>query len=875
MSNDKYIHSNVEDKIYSYWEKNNLFKPTKNNKQFSVVIPPPNVTGSLHMGHALNNSIQDLLVRYHRMNNYETLWQPGTDHAGIATQALVEKKLTAEGIDKNEIGREKFIEKVWEWKEEHGDIILNQLKKLGCSCDWSRNAFTMDENLSKSVLKVFVELHKKDLIYKDKKLVNWDTVLKTAISDLEVDQREVNSKIYYIQYPIEGSVDFITIATTRPETMLGDTAIAVNPKDDRFKHLVGKFVTVPIVGRKIKIIEDDYADPEMGTGALKITPAHDFNDYDVGQRNSLEIINIFTEGGKINENAPKDYIGLDRFEARKRILKELKEKEFFVKEENIKNKVPYGDRSNSIIEPFLTEQWFVDAKTLSVKAKDIVNSKKTNFFPTNWSKTYFQWMNNIEPWCISRQLWWGHQIPAWYGPDKKIFVAINEDEAKLDAKKFYNKEVDLIRDPDVLDTWFSSGLWPFATLGWPDNKEYVDKFYPTSVLVTGFDIIFFWVARMIMFGMEFLDKEPFKDIYVHALVKDEKGQKMSKSKGNVINPLDLIEKYSADALRFTLLSMASPGTDVKLSEDRVKGYRNFLNKVWNANNFLITNNCDFSNVEERPSLTININKWIYSELIETKNKIEKNLKNYRFDEAAKNAYRFTWHSYCDWYLELSKTILFSENEKAKDEVREVSAYIFKQILILLHPFIPFVTEEIWLNNKFDNSGKDFLMLANWPSGELERDSSTNQVEKIISIVSELRSFKNELSVSPGSFIDISIETVSKKEQSFFTENEIILKKLARIKNLHNKDLDKPAATLMVSGDLFKVYFDEDVDLKLIKENLTTRQNKYKEEMNKISERLANKSFVDRAPKDIVDQEKTNYNNLKNDVERISITIKGI
>ena len=875
MSNDKYIHSDVEDKIYSYWEKNNLFKPTTNKKKFSVVIPPPNVTGSLHMGHALNNSIQDLLVRYHRMNNYETLWQPGTDHAGIATQALVEKKLTAEGIDKNEIGREKFIEKVWEWKEEHGDIILNQLKKLGCSCDWSRNAFTMDENLSKSVLKVFVELHKKGLIYKDKKLVNWDTVLKTAISDLEVDQREVNSKIYYIQYPIEGSSDFITIATTRPETMLGDTAIAVNPKDDRFKHLVGKFVTVPIVGRKIKIIEDEYADPEMGTGALKITPAHDFNDYEVGQRNNLEIINIFTEGGKVNENAPKEYIGLDRFEARKRILKELKEKEFFVKEENIKNKVPYGDRSNSIIEPFLTEQWFVDAKKLSIKAKDIVNSKKTNFFPANWSKTYFQWMNNIEPWCISRQLWWGHQIPAWYGPDKKIFVAINEDEAKLDAKKFYNKDVDLIRDPDVLDTWFSSGLWPFATLGWPDNKEYVEKFYPTSVLVTGFDIIFFWVARMIMFGMEFLDKEPFKDIYVHALVKDEKGQKMSKSKGNVINPLDLIEKYSADALRFTLLSMASPGTDVKLSEDRVKGYRNFLNKLWNANNFLITNNCDFSKIEEKPSLTININKWIYSELIETKNKIEKNLKDYRFDEAAKNAYQFTWHSYCDWYLELSKTILFSEDEKAKDEVRQVSAYIFKQILILLHPFIPFVTEEIWLNNKFDNSGKDFLMLANWPSGEFERDSSTNQVEKIISIVSELRSFKNELSVSPGSFIDISIETVSKKEQSFFTENEIILKKLARIKNLHNKDLDKPAATLMVSGDLFKVYFDEDVDLELIKENLTTRQNKYKEEMNKISERLANKSFVDRAPKDIVDQEKTNYNNLKNDVERISITIKGI
>jgi valyl-tRNA synthetase len=875
MSNDKYIHSDVEDKIYLYWEKNNLFKPTINKKKFSVVIPPPNVTGSLHMGHALNNSIQDLLVRYHRMNNYETLWQPGTDHAGIATQALVEKKLIADGIDKNEIGREKFIEKVWEWKEQYGDIIINQLKKLGCSCDWSRNAFTMDKNLSKSVIRVFVELHKKKLIYKDRKLVNWDTVLKTAISDLEVDQREVNSLMYYIKYPIDDSDEFITIATTRPETMLGDTAIAVNPKDERFKNFVGKNVTIPIVGRKINIIEDDYADPEQGTGALKITPAHDFNDYDVGQRNNLEIINIFTEAGKINQNAPKDYIGLDRFDARKKILKELKAKEFFVKEENIKNKVPYGDRSNSIIEPFLTEQWFVDAKKLSTKAKDVVNTKKTNFFPENWSKTYFQWMNNIEPWCISRQLWWGHQIPAWYGPDKEIFVAVNEEEAKIAANKHYNKNVELIRDPDVLDTWFSSGLWPFATLGWPDNKEYVEKFYPTSVLVTGFDIIFFWVARMIMFGMEFLDKEPFKDIYVHALVKDEKGQKMSKSKGNVINPLDLIEKYSADALRFTLLSMASPGTDVKLSEDRVKGYRNFLNKLWNANNFLITNNCDFSKIDKTPKLTININKWIYSELLLAKDKIEKNLKEYRFDEAAKNAYQFAWHSYCDLYLELSKTILFSEEEIAKDEVREVSAYIFKQILILLHPFIPFVTEEIWLKNKLDNAGKNFLMLTNWPSGKFVKDSNTDQVEKIISIISELRSFKNELSVSPGSFIDISIQSIGKNKKFFFIENEIILKRLGRINNLFKKDLDKPAPTMMVSGDLFKVYFAEDIDLRLIKENLINKQNKYQQEMDKISKRLANKGFVDRAPKDIVDQEKTNYNNLENDIKKISVTIESL
>ena len=875
MSSDKYIHSDVEDKIYSYWEKNNLFKPKENSKKFSIVIPPPNVTGSLHMGHALNNSIQDLLTRFHRMNNYETLWQPGTDHAGIATQALVEKKLASEKIDKNEIGREKFIEKVWDWKKQYGDIIINQLKKLGCSCDWSRNAFTMDENLSKSVIKVFVDLHKKNLIYKAKKLVNWDTVLKTAISDLEVDQREVNSKIYYIKYPIDGTDEFITIATTRPETMLGDTGIAVNPKDDRFKSFVGKTATIPIVGRKINIVEDDYADPEQGTGALKITPAHDFNDYDVGQRNNLEIINVFTEAGKINENAPKEYVGLDRFEARKKILKELKDKEFFVKEENIKNKVPYGDRSNSIIEPFLTEQWFIDAEKLSIKAKEVVNSKKTNFFPENWSKTYFQWMNNIEPWCISRQLWWGHQIPAWYGPDKKIFVATSEDEAKADAKKHYNKDVDLIRDPDVLDTWFSSGLWAFATLGWPDDNKYVEKFYPTSVLVTGFDIIFFWVARMIMFGTEFLNKEPFKDIYVHALVRDEKGQKMSKSKGNVIDPLDLIEKYSADALRFTLLSMASPGTDVKLSEDRVKGYRNFLNKLWNANNFLITNECDFTDIDEVSNLKVNINKWIYSELINSKSKIEQNLKDYRFDEAAKNAYQFAWHSYCDWYLELSKTILFSDNEEAKSEVKKVSSYIFKQILVLLHPFIPFVTEEIWLKNKFDNSGKNFLMLTNWPSGKINKDNNTEQVEKIINIISELRSFKNELNVSPGSFIDVSISNINEDQKKFINNNEIIIKKLGRINEIHNEDINKPAATMVVSGDLFKIYFDKDIDLKLIKENLTAKQSKLQDEMNKISQRLENKGFVDRAPKEIVEQEKTNYNNLKNDIEKISVTIKGI
>jgi len=733
----------------------------------------------------------------------------------------------------------------------------------------------MDENLSNAVIKVFVDLHKKKLIYKAEKLVNWDTVLKTAISDLEVDQREVNSKIYYIKYPIDGSDEYITIATTRPETMLGDTAVAVNPKDSRYKKYVNKTVTIPIVGRKIKIIKDDYANPEQGTGALKITPAHDFNDYDVGKRNKLEIINIFTEDGKINNNAISSYIGLDRFEARKKILNELKEKDYFVKEENIKNKVPYGDRSNSIIEPFLTEQWFADAKKLSIKAKKIVKNKKTNFFPENWSKTYFQWMNNIEPWCISRQLWWGHQIPAWYGPDKKIFVELNESDAKKSAKKYYKKDVKLIRDPDVLDTWFSSGLWPFATLGWPNKNEYLKKFYPTTVLVTGFDIIFFWVARIMMFGMEFLNKEPFKDIYVHALVRDEKGQKMSKSKGNVIDPLDLIQKYSADALRFTLLSMASPGTDVKLSEDRVKGYRNFLNKLWNANNFLIQNKCNLKNAKKLPALKVNINKWIYFELLETSKLIKKNIEDYRFDEAAKNAYHFAWHKYCDWYLELSKTILYSDNLKAKNEVKEVSSFIFRQIIIMLHPFIPFVTEKIWLTNKFDNKNKNFLMLSNWITDKSKKDSDHKQVQQIIDIISEIRSFKNELNVSPGSFIDVSINSIKKNNQNFMIKNEIIIKKLGRINNFFKKDQNKPAASLIISGDLFKIYFDENVDLNAIKENLLKRQNKYQEEMDKISQRLSNKGFVQRAPKDIVQQEKTNYSNLKNDIKKISLTIESL
>ena len=717
MEFTKYNHTIQEKKIYDFWEKNDLFKPSlkKSKKTFSIVIPPPNITGRLHMGHALNSSLQDVLIRYYRMNGFETLWQPGTDHAGIATQAIVEKNLAQKNINKNEIGREKFLKKVWEWKAESGELILEQLKKLGCSCDWSRSRFTMDDDMSKAVTKVFVTLFNKKLIYKDKKLVNWDTKLQTAISDLEVVQNEVQSQLYYINYSITDSKENITIATTRPETMMGDSAIAVNPKDKRYKHLVGKFANIPVVNRKIKIIEDHYADPEQGTGAVKITPAHDFNDYDVGKRNKLEIINILEKNGKINQNGIKSYIGLDRFEARKKIINELKNLNVLEKVESIKNKVPYGDRSNTIIEPLLTEQWFVDAKKLSKKPIDVVKRKKTTFFPANWTKTFDQWMLNIEPWCISRQIWWGHRIPVWYGQDGKIFAAENEQEVEKLAKKYYkNKNYKLVQETDVLDTWFSSALWPFATLGWPKKTKELKRFYPTSVLVTGFDIIFFWVARMLMMGNHFLKKTPFKKVYVHALVRDEKGQKMSKSKGNVIDPLELINEYGADPLRFTLISMASPGRDVKLSKDRVIGYRNFISKIWSANNFLKLNNCKHNKKIDEKKIKLKINQWIYSEFCKTNELINKHIKNFRFDEACRVLYNFVWHSYCDWYLEFLKPILNSKNKSYILEVKQFSSYMLSNILKLLHPFVPFFSEHVWQENKYDMEEKTNLINSDWP-----------------------------------------------------------------------------------------------------------------------------------------------------------------
>ena len=861
MEFKKYNHLEAEKKISDFWIKKGCFKPRKGktNKTFSVVIPPPNVTGRLHMGHALNNSLQDVLVRFNRMKGNETLWQPGTDHAGIATQAVVEKNLEKEGLKKTDLGREEFIKKVWKWKEESGGIIIDQLKKLGCSCDWSRTRFTMDKDLSAAVIKVFVDLYNKKLIYKDKKLVNWDTALQTAISDLEVVQKESQSNLYYIDYQIEGSLEKITIATTRPETMMGDTAIAVNPKDKRYMNFVGRKAKIPLVNRSIKIITDFYADPEQGSGAVKITPAHDFNDYVLGKRNKLEIINILERDGKINKNGIKEFIGLDRFEARKLIIRKLKDEGHLIKIEQIKNKVPYGDRSNTIIEPLLTEQWFVNAKLLAKKPIEVVKKEKTSFYPENWKKIFFQWMNNIEPWCISRQIWWGHRIPAWYDEENNIYVAKDEKEAILLAKKKNkNKPIKLKQETDVLDTWFSSALWPFATMGWPTKTKELKKFYPTSVLVTGFDIIFFWVARMLMMGNYFQKFTPFKKVYVHALVRDEKGQKMSKSKGNVIDPLELIKEYGADSLRFTLISMASPGRDVKLSKDRIIGNRNFITKIWSADNFLKLNKCILKKQKNLNNIKLPINQCIFNEFIETQTQVTKNIENFRFDEAARHAYKFVWHSYCDWYLEFLKPVFNSKDKVKIDEVRNFSSFMLANILKMLHPFIPFFTETLWKKNNFDNFFKSNLVLAEWPEYKRKKSFNKNKINiiNLIELISNIRSTKAELNITPKLYCDIIFLDKSKKLKLLINENINLIKQVARVKFLFDKKkFDKNTIEILVLKEKLGLKFNEDIDIMSQKNKILEKIEIIKKKINKLSVKLENKAYLKNAPKEIVKNDK--------------------
>ena len=854
-----------ENEIYQLWLDKECFKPKYNfDKNFSICIPPPNVTGSLHMGHALNNTIQDILTRYHRMNGFNTLWQPGTDHAGIATQMVVERNLAEKNIYRKDLTREEFIEKIWEWKEYSGSTIINQLKRLGSSCDWSRERFTMDDGLSSAVRKVFVKLYTEGLIYKDQALVNWDTKFKTAISDLEVVPTDVSTQIYYIKYTSSNS-ESITVATVRPETIFGDAAIAVNPNDSRYTSLKKETFTIPLTSRSIPLIFDEYSDPEMGSGAVKITPAHDFNDFEIGKRHNLELLNILNEDGSLNENCPKEFQGLDRFEARKKVVQLLKEKGFLEKIEDYKTTIPYGDRSNTVVEPFLTHQWFCNAEELAKQAMKVVKDGDTKFFPSNWEKTYFQWMENIRPWCISRQIWWGHQIPAWYGPDGKEFCAETEEEAKNLAVDFYKADkIILKRDQDVLDTWFSSALWPFSTLGWPNKEQTLDTFYPNSVLVTGFDIIFFWVARMMMMGNKFMSETPFKTVYVHALVRDEKGQKMSKSKGNVIDPLEIIDKYGADTLRFTLTSLNTPGRDVRLSEQRIAGYRNFVTKITNAYKF-----AEFKGIypftdngKVNPNHIFNI--WIINEFQELYKKVQENYEKYYFHEVANQLYHFTWHTFCDWYIELSKNLL--EDNQFRDETKQTFHLVFNSLLQLLHPVIPFITEKLWGKNN-----KDILMSHQWDYVDLKTVSEhVSKTKLFIDFIEEYRSIEKLFEIKK----EDTVEIFSKNQliQTILEDNKKTFEFLTR-KKLSSSHKDN-SVTLPFKEFDFEISTSQ-IDKSKIKEKLQENKSSLEKEKNTIDKNLSNENFVSKAPKDLIDQNKERQSSINMELSKIDSILINI
>ena len=856
---DKRFDSNlIEEKWYKKWLDSGAFSSNSSStkKPYVIMMPPPNVTGSLHIGHALTFTIQDILIRFHRMQGFDVLWQPGTDHAGIATQMVVERELAKSNITRHSLGREKFVEKVWEWKEKSGGEITNQLKALGTSPDWEKERFTMDEGLSQAVNFVFVKLYKEGLIYRDKRLVNWDPKLFTAISDLEVEQKDMQGKFWYFKYPVEDSNEFLTIATTRPETMLGDTAVAVNPEDGRYKHLEGKNVVLPILNRPIPIIFDNYSDPEKGSGAVKITPAHDFNDFEVGKRHKLEMINIFNSDASINENGPEEYVGLDRFTARKKIIEHMKSLSLFVKEENITHTVPHGDRSNVIVEPWLMDQWYVDAKKLAIPAIEAVKNGKTKFVPKNWDKTYFEWMNNIQPWCVSRQLWWGHRIPAWFGPDKKIFVETNKQDAEKAAELHYGKKVTLHQDEDVLDTWFSSALWPFSTLGWPENTVDLKKYYPTDVLVTGFDIIFFWVARMMMMGIHFMDKEvPFKEVYIHALVRDDKGQKMSKSKGNVLDPLDLSKKYGADSLRFTLTAMAAQGRDIKLSEERIAGYRNFSTKIWNGCKFLEFNNCITELDKDLTTIDLEVNRWIINLYNELNHRVKTSIKDYKFNDAADALYQFIWKDYCDWYIEFIKPILSNTNDlDALNETKCVSINIMKNVLLMLHPIMPYVTEEIF--EKLFQS-PELAILSPWPKTINPKDSNENSIDLSIQLISAVRSIRVEKNIPSKSRPCIILKNVNLEKKRIINENKNLIINLAKLSEIEFSSDEE------VINEKFIVTTIDNITLMLPLEGLIdfdgerNRLNKELTDINNeidiINKRLSNPMYIKKAPSNVVNE----------------------
>ena len=892
MLDKTYLPAEVEAKHYGIWEESGAFAAGVRGeaKPYTIMMPPPNVTGSLHMGHALNHTLQDILIRYHRLRDRDALWQPGTDHAGIATQMVVERQLDEEGKSRHDLGRESFVERVWSWKQESGGAITRQLRRLGASPDWMRERFTMDEGLSDAVVKVFVELHSQDLIYRDKRLVNWDPKLHTAISDLEVEQRETMGQMWHFKYPVKDEKNrFITVATTRPETMLGDSGVAVHPDDERYADLVGKFCVLPIVERIIPIVADEYADPEKGSGAVKITPAHDFNDFEVGRRHDLTMINVFDENAHIisselsdfswghrtpdehgvmhtNEDGvirpptvndiPKAYRGLDRFTARDKVVAEMESLGLLVGTEENPMVLPYGDRSGVVIEPWLTDQWYVDAAELAGPAIAAVEKGETTFVPAHWANTYFEWMRNIQPWCISRQIWWGHRIPAWYGPDGEVFVATGEDEAQAQADAHYGKAVSLERDPDVLDTWFSSALWPFSTLGWPQETPEVKTYYPTDVLVTGFDIIFFWVARMMMMGIHFMKKTPFHTVYIHALVRDEKGQKMSKSKGNIIDPLELIDQYGADALRLTLTALAAQGRDVKLSASRVEGYRNFATKLWNAARYCQMNGCAPYLGFDPASCKLTVNRWIAGGVAGLADDVTTAIEAYRFNDAANHLYQFIWGTFCDWYLEFTKPLLTGGDEAAKTETQATAAWVLDQLLPLLHPVMPFITEELWEKMSPNREGR--LITARWPefTETLTDPVAEAEMDWVIRCISAIRAVRSEMNVPPAARIPLMVGNAEEATKTRLETHGGMISVMARLDAVTLGDeVPKGSVQIVLDEATLILPLAGVIDVAAEKVRLQKEIAHQMDEVARFDKKLANEKFLAKAPDEVVAEQR--------------------
>ncbi|MGJ0506378.1 MAG: valine--tRNA ligase [Methylocystis sp.] len=890
----------IESRIRQTWEDAHAFRAGRPERAkaapYSIVIPPPNVTGSLHMGHALNNTLQDILVRYHRMKGEDVLWQPGTDHAGIATQMVVERQLMErQEPGRRDMGRERFLERVWAWKAESGGKIVEQLKRLGASCDWSRERFTLDEGLSRAVVKVFVQLYRDGLLYKDKRLVNWDPVLHTAISDLEVLQQEVKGHLWRFKYPVVDDAgketgEFIVVATTRPETMLGDTAVAVHPEDERYNALVGKRLRLPLVGRFIPVVADEYSDPEKGTGAVKITPAHDFNDFEVGKRHGLRLVNVLDSQARMTLGANAEFHegvepseelaatvaaldGLDRFAARKRVVEMMEARELLDGIDDHKHMVPHGDRSQAVLEPRLTDQWYVDAKTLAQPALAAVREGATTFVPKNWEKTYFEWLENIQPWCVSRQLWWGHRIPAWYDADGNVYVEESEEAAHAAARYRTGADVALTRDEDVLDTWFSSALWPFSTLGWPDETPELARFYPTNVLVTGFDIIFFWVARMMMMGLHFRKEIPFRDVYIHALVRDEKGAKMSKSKGNVIDPLHLIDDYGADALRFTLAAMAAQGRDIKLSTQRVEGYRNFATKLWNASRFAEMNGCARVSGYNPRANQVTLNRWIVGEAARTVHDVSAAIDAYRFNDAAAAAYRFVWNVFCDWYVELTKPLLMGADGPEKDETRATTAFVLDQIYALLHPFMPFITEELWAIKGAEGPARESLLaLAEWPELHgLEDSEAESEIGWVVDLVSEIRSLRAEMNLtSETELLLIGADVGVTSRAARWDET---LRKLARLSRIgFAETAPKSSAQIIVRGSVVAIPLEGVIDLSAEKARLAKEIGKLEGEVKKVEAKLGNPGFMAKADDDVIEEHKERRDEALARIEKLTAAL---